>query len=44
MTMTDAALWVILVLLIALIPIGCFMTRPKPNEPHQKEDVMPIEE
>jgi hypothetical protein len=29
MTMTDAALWTILALLIALVPIGCIMTRPK---------------
>ena len=27
--MTDAALWIILGLLIALVPIGCIMTRPK---------------
>jgi hypothetical protein len=36
MTMTDAAMWIILALLIAIVPIGCIMTRPKKkaNPPH----------
>jgi hypothetical protein len=29
MTVTDAALWIILALLIAIVPIGCIMTWPK---------------
>jgi len=38
-TMTDAALWVILVALLALIPIGCVMTRPK-KETSKKDDAI----
>jgi len=29
MTMTDAALWLILIGIIAIVPIGCVVTRPK---------------
>jgi hypothetical protein len=32
MTMTDAALWLILIALLAIIPIGCVMTRPKKKD------------
>jgi hypothetical protein len=28
MTMTDVALWIIFAALIALVPIGCILTRP----------------
>jgi hypothetical protein len=37
MTMTDAALWLILIALVAIIPIGCVMTRPK-----KKDDVKTV--
>jgi len=29
MTMTDAALWLILIAILAIVPIGCVMTRSK---------------
>ena len=32
MTMTDVALWIILAALIALVPIGCVLTRPTTKE------------
>jgi hypothetical protein len=39
-TMTTIALCVILVALVALIPIGCVMTRPKKETPPQKDDII----
>ena len=41
MTMTDAALWVILAALLAIIPIGCVATRPKKAAPAKKDDAAP---
>lgn len=32
MTMTDAALWLILIALLAIVPIGCVMTRPQKKD------------
>ena len=43
-TMANAALWVILVAIIAIVPIGCFATRPKKETPHKKNDVTPAVE
>ena len=40
-TMTNAALWVILIALVALIPVGCVMTRPKKDTP-KKDDAAPV--
>ena len=34
MTMTDVALWIILVALIALVPIGCVLTRQRQKKIH----------
>jgi hypothetical protein len=30
--LTNIGLWIILVGLIALVPIGCIMTRPRKNQ------------
>ena len=30
--LTNVGLWIILVLLIAIVPIGCFMTRPRKHK------------
>ena len=38
MTMTDAALWLILIAILAIVPIGCFVTRPKKAAPAKKDD------
>jgi hypothetical protein len=29
MTVTDISLWLILVAIVAIVPIGCVLTRPK---------------
>jgi hypothetical protein len=29
--LTNVGLWVILVAIIAIVPVGCFMTRPRKN-------------
>jgi hypothetical protein len=29
MTLTNLGLWAVLVALLAIVPIGCLMTRPK---------------
>jgi hypothetical protein len=34
MTLTDIALWIILVALIAIVPIGCVMTRSGKSSRH----------
>ncbi|MFZ0610248.1 MAG: hypothetical protein WBD53_07565 [Xanthobacteraceae bacterium] len=33
MTMTDAALWLILIATLAIVPIGCVLTWPKKDAP-----------
>ncbi len=30
--LTTVGLWIILVLLIVLVPVGCIMTRPRKNQ------------
>jgi len=30
--LTNIGLWIILAALIAIVPIGCYMTRPRKNE------------
>lgn len=30
----DVVLWIILVGIIAIVPVGCFMTRSKSKHPH----------
>jgi hypothetical protein len=30
---TNIALWLIVIALIAIVPVGCIMTRHKPNKP-----------
>jgi hypothetical protein len=30
---TNIALWFIVIALIAIVPVGCFMTRHKSNKP-----------
>lgn len=32
MTMTDVALWLILVAMLAIVPIGCVFTRPEKKD------------
>jgi hypothetical protein len=29
--LTNVGLWIILVAIIAIVPVGCFMTRPSKN-------------
>jgi hypothetical protein len=43
MTMTDAALWLIFIAIIVIVPIGCVVTRPKKIVPG-KETVEPADE
>jgi hypothetical protein len=33
MTMTDVALWIIFAAMIAIVPCGCYFTRPRKKEP-----------
>jgi hypothetical protein len=34
MTMAELELWIIFVAIIAIVPCGCILTRPKKNDPH----------
>jgi hypothetical protein len=37
MTLTNLGLWLVLVGLLAIVPIGCIMTRPEKKEVPQAE-------
>ncbi|MGC1778406.1 MAG: hypothetical protein WBB34_10700 [Xanthobacteraceae bacterium] len=42
--MTDAGLWLILIATLAIVPVGCVLTRPKKITPDQKEHAPPVAE
>lgn len=44
MTMTDAALWLILIGILAIVPIGCVVTWPKKKTDEAKTAEKPAAE